>query len=89
MLASLLRKRPLRCSVSPCEILLSGRGGAGGLLEVLFDEGVDRAVVVDGKVEARPIVTVTLSADHRATDGHRGGLFLMAIDRLLQHPETL
>ena len=49
----------------------------------------DRAIVIDGKIEARPIVTVTLSADHRATDGHEGGLFLMAIDRRLQQPETL
>lgn len=38
---------------------------------------------------ARPTVTATLSADHRASDGHRGGLFLGALDRLLQAPEAL
>jgi pyruvate dehydrogenase E2 component (dihydrolipoamide acetyltransferase) len=37
----------------------------------------------------RPVVTATLSGDHRATDGHRGGVFLSAIDRLLQTPEKL
>ena len=37
----------------------------------------------------RPVVTATLSADHRVTDGHRGGLFLAAIERLLQEPERL
>ncbi len=41
------------------------------------------------RVESRPLVTATLSADHRATDGHRGGLFLAAVDRLLQAPEKL
>jgi pyruvate dehydrogenase E2 component (dihydrolipoamide acetyltransferase) len=30
-----------------------------------------------------------LSGDHRATDGHRGALFLAAVDRLLQQPEGL
>jgi len=34
-------------------------------------------------------VIATLSADHRASDGHRGGLFLRAIARLLEHPESL
>ncbi|MGZ8436573.1 MAG: 2-oxo acid dehydrogenase subunit E2, partial [Candidatus Binatia bacterium] len=28
-------------------------------------------------------------ADHRVSDGHRGGRFLLAIDRLLQEPEKL
>lgn len=41
------------------------------------------------KVEARPVLTASLSADHRVSDGHRGGLFLSAIDRLLQEPERL
>ena len=29
------------------------------------------------------VMTATLAADHRANDGHRGGLFPAAIDRLL------
>lgn len=37
----------------------------------------------------RPVVTATLAADHRVSDGHRGGLFLREIDRLLQAPEDL
>lgn len=49
----------------------------------------DRPWVVAGQVEPRPLVTATLAADHRASDGHRGSLFLSAIDRLLQTPETL
>lgn len=42
-----------------------------------------------GAVTARPVVTATLSADHRASDGHRGGLFLTAVCELLQRPEEL
>jgi pyruvate dehydrogenase E2 component (dihydrolipoamide acetyltransferase) len=34
-------------------------------------------------------MTVTLAADHRVTDGHRGALLLAAIDRPLQEPEKL
>ena len=48
-----------------------------------------RPWAVHGLLGVRPIVIATLAGDHRATDGHRGGLFLAAIDRLLQKPETL
>jgi pyruvate dehydrogenase E2 component (dihydrolipoamide acetyltransferase) len=54
-----------------------------------FGKVTERAWAVDGSVAARPVVTVTLAADHRVTDGHYGGLFLAEIDRLLQAPETL
>jgi pyruvate dehydrogenase E2 component (dihydrolipoyllysine-residue acetyltransferase) len=37
----------------------------------------------------RALVIATLAGNHRATDGHRGGLFLAAIDRLLQKPDGL
>jgi pyruvate dehydrogenase E2 component (dihydrolipoamide acetyltransferase) len=45
--------------------------------------------VVDGAIGARPIVTLTLSADHRVSDGHMGALLLSEIGRLLQEPEKL
>jgi pyruvate dehydrogenase E2 component (dihydrolipoamide acetyltransferase) len=54
-----------------------------------FGRVVERPWVVGGAVVARPLVTATLSADHRVSDGHRGGLFLAAVDRLLQAPERL
>ena len=37
----------------------------------------------------RRVITATLAADHRVSDGHRGALFLRALDRLLQKPEEL
>jgi len=42
-----------------------------------------------GQIVSRHAITATLSGDHRVTDGHRGGLFLAAVDRLLQEPEKL
>jgi pyruvate dehydrogenase E2 component (dihydrolipoamide acetyltransferase) len=54
-----------------------------------FGKVLERPWVVDGQVLVRPVVTATLSADHRVSDGHRGGLFLAAVDRLLQEPSKL
>jgi len=48
-----------------------------------------RPWVHDGRVAARQLVTASLAADHRASDGHRGGLLLRTIDHLLQEPEAL
>ena len=55
--------------------------GFGKIVEQPWAEG--------GLVTARPIVTATLAADHRATDGHTGGQFLDALARRLQAPEQL
>ena len=54
-----------------------------------FGRIVERPWVAGGQLVARPVVTATLSADHRVSDGHRGGLFLAAVDRLLQEPQRL
>jgi pyruvate dehydrogenase E2 component (dihydrolipoamide acetyltransferase) len=54
-----------------------------------FGKVVERPWAQGGMLGVRRIVHATLAADHRASDGHRGGLFLAAIDRYLQHPEEL
>ncbi len=54
-----------------------------------FGKVSEMPVVVDGQVVVHPVVHATLAGDHRVTDGHRGGLFLDALDRLLQEPEKL
>jgi pyruvate dehydrogenase E2 component (dihydrolipoamide acetyltransferase) len=54
-----------------------------------FGKIVERPWVVDGAVVARPTVTATLAADHRVSDGHRGALYLAAVERWLTHPEEL
>src|SRR6266508_3954530 len=54
-----------------------------------FGKIVERPWAVNGLLGARQVMTATLAADHRASDGHRGALFLVAVDRLLQEPEKL
>jgi len=75
-----------------------GDAGADALFGVIhppqvalvgFGRVAERPWATRGRVEARPVVGASLSADHRASDGHRGALFLAAIDRRLQRPEAL
>lgn len=54
-----------------------------------FGAILERAWVEGGAVAPHPTVVATLAADHRVSDGHRGGLFLAAIDHLLQEPDKL
>lgn len=49
----------------------------------------ERPWVVGGQVVPRSVVTATLSADHRVSDGHQGSLFLATVDQLLQEPDKL
>lgn len=46
-------------------------------------------MVKDGAVVPRLTTILSLAADHRVSDGHRGALFLRAIEARLQEPETL
>jgi pyruvate dehydrogenase E2 component (dihydrolipoamide acetyltransferase) len=54
-----------------------------------FGSITDRPWAVDGLLGVRPLVTATLAADHRATDGHVGGRFLTTVSRLLHAPDEL
>jgi pyruvate dehydrogenase E2 component (dihydrolipoamide acetyltransferase) len=54
-----------------------------------FGRVVERPWFVDGEVRTLPVVGATLAADHRASDGHRGGLLLAAIRDRLQEPDEL
>ncbi len=54
-----------------------------------FGKVVTRPWVVDGAIGPRSIVTLTLSADHRVSDGHAGALFLAEIGKLLEEPDKL
>ncbi|NBM20283.1 2-oxo acid dehydrogenase subunit E2, partial [Streptomyces sp. GC420] len=54
-----------------------------------FGRVVERPWAVDGLIGVRPVVTATISADHRASDGAVGARYLAAVDRLLQKPEEL
>lgn len=54
-----------------------------------FGRIMDRPMVDEGTVAVRPHLSATLAADHRATDGRRGGQFLGALVRALEEPATL
>ena len=54
-----------------------------------FGRIVERPWISDGQILPCPVVTATLAADHRVTDGHRAGAFLTALDRRLKEPESL
>jgi pyruvate dehydrogenase E2 component (dihydrolipoamide acetyltransferase) len=75
-----------------------GDRGADSVLGVIYPPQVamvgfgrvlERPWVVDGVVTPRAVVAASLAGEHRASDGHLGGLLLEAIDRALQSPETL
>lgn len=54
-----------------------------------FGRVVERPWAEQGALRAAPVVTASLAADHRASDGHRGARFLAALRELLQKPEDL
>jgi pyruvate dehydrogenase E2 component (dihydrolipoamide acetyltransferase) len=54
-----------------------------------FGTVAQRPWVEDGAFAARPVVSISLAGDHRASDGHLGARFLAEIDDLLKHPEEL
>jgi pyruvate dehydrogenase E2 component (dihydrolipoamide acetyltransferase) len=47
----------------------------------------DRVVAVDGKPAVRPMMTLTLSCDHRVVDGARAAIFLRDLVEYFQKPE--
>jgi pyruvate dehydrogenase E2 component (dihydrolipoamide acetyltransferase) len=56
---------------------------------VSFGRIVDQPMAIEGQVVVRPAIHATVSADHRAVDGHLAGRFLAAVGRYLQEPEAL
>lgn len=75
-----------------------GERGAESVLGVIYPPQVaiigfgrvqPRPWVVDGQLAVRPLLNVSLAADHRVTDGHLGGQLLAAIGDALQQPDTL
>jgi pyruvate dehydrogenase E2 component (dihydrolipoamide acetyltransferase) len=55
--------------------------GVGGIVQA--------PPAVNGLITAHPSVTITLAADHRATDGRSAAAFVSRLDRALQNPQEL
>ena len=49
----------------------------------------DRPMVINGKVEIRPMMYLALSYDHRIVDGRESVGFLVRVKELLENPELL
>jgi pyruvate dehydrogenase E2 component (dihydrolipoamide acetyltransferase) len=64
--------------IFPPQVALVGIGGI-----------VERPWAVDGMLTVRPTVTVTLAADHRASDGRTASAFLSTFAHALRNPEEL
>jgi pyruvate dehydrogenase E2 component (dihydrolipoamide acetyltransferase) len=54
-----------------------------------FGKITERPWAEHGMLGIRPVLTATLAADHRATDGRQGAQFLDALNRYLQEPGQL
>ncbi len=54
-----------------------------------FGKIMEQPWAENGMLGIRPVLTTSLAADHRATDGHRGAQFLEALNQYLQKPEEL
>jgi pyruvate dehydrogenase E2 component (dihydrolipoamide acetyltransferase) len=75
-----------------------GDRGAGAVFGVIIPPQVaivgfgrvrERPWASGGMVGARPVVTASLSADHRVSHGHTGARFLSVVGRCLSKPEDL
>lgn len=64
--------------IYPPQVALVGFGGI-----------TDEPWVENGMLGIRPVLTASLSADHRATDGNTGSQFLTALKNHLSKPELL
>lgn len=51
--------------------------------------GIERPVVVGGKVEIRTVMNVTLSTDHRSVDGAVGAEWLQYFKRYIENPVSM
>jgi 2-oxoglutarate dehydrogenase E2 component (dihydrolipoamide succinyltransferase) len=49
----------------------------------------ERAVVIEGRIEARPMMYVALSYDHRIIDGQQAVLFLVRVKELMEDPAAM
>ena len=49
----------------------------------------DRVVAIDGQPAIQPMMTLTLSFDHRAVDGARGAQFLGTLADYIEEPLAL
>lgn len=99
----LLRAREMKLksselSESTITVTSMGENGAETVFGVIyppqvalvgFGEIKEQPWAEKGMLGVRPVLHVTLAADHRATDGSTGSRFLAALNKVLQNPSEL
>ena len=92
------RLRSSELSDSTITVTSLGEQGSESVYPVIYPPQVaivgfgaiaTRPWVVDGAVVPRRVIIASLAADHRVSDGHRGGRFLAAVAGRLQEPRAL
>nr|WP_319557141.1 dihydrolipoamide acetyltransferase family protein [uncultured Vibrio sp.] len=92
------RLRSSEISQTTITVTSIGERGADSITGVIYPPQVaiiglgrqrQAPVVKQDQIEIGEIMTVTLAADHRVSDGVTGARFLQALAKQLQHPEAL
>ncbi len=92
------RLRSSEISQTTITVTSIGERGADSITGVIYPPQVaiiglgrqrQAPVIKDNQIEIGDIMTVTLAADHRVSDGVTGARFLQALAKQLQHPEAL
>lgn len=93
-----LKLRSSELSDSTFTLTSIGEGGAETIFGVIyppqtglagFGKMVEQPFAENGMLDVRPVVSITLAADHRASDGLSGSRFLGLLNRYLQKPGAL
>ena len=96
--ARAMKFRSSELSESTCTVTNLGEGNVETVYGVIYPPQValvgfgsitEQPWAESGMLDVRPVVNITLSADHRATDGATGSRFLMALKNYLQKPDEL
>lgn len=96
--ARALKLRSSELSDSTITVTNLGEGGAEKVYGVIYPPQVaiiglgsitEQPWAENGMLDVRPVLYATLAGDHRATDGHTGSRFLVALKNHLQKPAEL
>lgn len=92
------RLRSSEISQTTITVTSIGERGADSITGVIYPPQVaiiglgrqrQAPVIKSNQIEIGDIMTITLAADHRVSDGVTGARFLQALAKQLQHPEAL
>ena len=96
--AKALKLRSSELSESTITLTNFGEGNVATVFGIIYPPQVaivgfgtitEEAWAENGTISSRPVIHVTLAADHRAIDGYLGSRFLSAIKDHLQNPAAL